>query len=312
MPIGNLLREISNYDSPVLFLLGGKGKSELKGDFGLFFYLNGFKNVLALMLLVVGVQISLTSPVHAKIYLSINKTEANSGCSRPTICYTVQGDLAWTSEEDAHAVPQGGRFPTWTLQPVVNGVVQPLIGYGTGFCTYQGYLSVGLVRQTCNIKSFYVPVQSSTGQPPVGAKFCFRILDGNNAPLPANVVTWECAPLPPPNITCDIGGPYTINFGTVDVASLNGRTASVSARASCTSNVSATMKLIPSDGKSSVTLMPGLFGTLSVDGQPGATGSRKTVGPAGANFQLTTTLQTNGTVAPGTMKGSAIVRIEVN
>ena len=300
----------AKFSNDTLFLLSGDGIAKIKDKMKFIFFANFINASLGLITLVLILQLSFISAAHAKIYLSITKVTANAGCSKS--CYQVEGDMIWTPEEDGHVVPQEGRYPTWTLQSVVNGVIQPLVGAGAPFCTYQGYATVGEVRRACNRTHFSQMNNNQTGQPPVGAKFCFRILDGNDMPLPANVVTWECAPLPPPDITCDIGGPYTIDFGTVDVTSLSGRAASVNVRTSCTSNVSATIKLVPLDGTNVVTLMPGLFGTLSVDGQPGATGSRKTVGPAGANFQLTTTLQTSGTVAPGTMNGSAIVRIEIN
>lgn len=292
-----------------LFLLTGDGIAKIKDKMKFVFFTDFIKVSLDLIILALIFQLFFIPAAHAKIYLSITKTTANSGCKG---CYEVEGNMIWTPEEDGNAVPQEGHFPTWTLQSVVNGEVQPLFGAGFPFCKYQGYATVGEVRRACNRTQFSQLNDNKTGQPPIGASFCFRILDGNDMPLPANVITWECAPLPPPDITCDIGGPYTIDFGTVDVTSLSGRARSINVRASCTSNVSATIKLIPSDGKNTVTLLPGLFGTLSVDGQPGATGSRKTVGPAGANFELTTTLQTSGTVAPGIMRGSAIVRIEVN
>lgn len=180
----------------------------------------------------------------------------------------------------------------------------------------RGKATMGDMLTTLNRYGFSIPFRGSvlvSKQSNVNSEMCLSFSVSTIGPAIGGVIGLfgPCTRVMPPILRCDISGDTTIDHKSLADTQLDGATASIQLTVHCKGTTSVTITTsisnyfgvkLRSDGS--------LYSRITVNGRDATYGTYQTVRddePTPVN--ITSTLITHGTVAPGSFSGSTVITI---
>ncbi|SDU99626.1 MrpH family fimbial adhesin [Pseudomonas mucidolens] len=224
--------------------------------------------------------------------------------------YVVQD---WTSGGRSPCSTEDSRMKNCNIYLATNhGAVRP---YEWKVPTHWGNSTMGTLLSDLMRVGFRVPFYGSTLVPHASAnnRLCISFSFSQTGPNIGGGVSLfgPCTKVVPPSLQCEIKGDTTINHRNLPDNALNGAKASTQLDLQCRGPASVTVSASRTNSSGVQLRSDGsLYSRVTINGKDATTGINVKVSDGlTTKLDITSTLSSSGTVAPGEFSGSTVITI---
>jgi len=156
-----------------------------------------------------------------------------------------------------------------------------------------------------------IPLEQSVVVDKASQVTCFTLRVGNTAGM---TPLSSCVPVKPPPVKCDITGSVTIDHKTLSDHALNNAQASTQLNVRCSASASVTVRATRTNSRGvRLRADESLYSVVTINNRDATGGINvTTTNTMSTPITVMSTLNTQGTVAPGAFSGSTVITVSPN